>query len=356
MAMSAEDQQANKTQTTVTATEVVLPGVVEPSGLQLRQRTLPPPAAGQALVRVEASGVSFAEQGMRRDRYPGQPKFPFVPGYDLIGVVTAVGPDVDPALAGRRVAALTKTGGWASYALVPASTLVEVPDGVDPAEAETVVVNGITAWQMLHRAARVQAGQTVLVHGANGGVGTTLVQLARHAGARVIGTASPKHHDRLRALGVEPLDYRDPDLAARVRELAPGGVDAVLDHIGGRSVRRSYRLLARGGTLVCYGLASQRDGRTPALLLFLPLLTRLALWNYLPTGRHASFYNVWGGHRRNPARFWARLRADLGQVLALLRDGVLTAQVAARMPLTEVTAAMELAESHTVVGKVILEP
>ena len=354
--MSTEDQQANKTQATVTATEVVLPGVVEPSGLQLRQRTLPPPAAGQALVRVEASGVSFAEQGMRRDRYPGQPKFPFVPGYDLIGVVTAVGPDVDPALAGRRVAALTKTGGWASYALVPASTLVEVPDGVDPAEAETVVVNGITAWQMLHRAARVQAGQTVLVHGANGGVGTTLVQLARHAGARVIGTASPKHHDRLRALGVEPLDYRDPDLAARVCELAPGGVDAVFDHIGGRSVRRSYRLLARGGTLVCYGLASQRDGRTPALLLFLPLLTRLALWNHLPTGRHASFYNVWGGHRRNPARFWARLRADLGQVLALLRDGVLTAQVAARMPLTEVTAAMELAESHTVVGKVILEP
>ena len=354
--MSTEDQQANQAQATVTATEVVLPGVVEPSGLQLRQRTLPPPAAGQALVRVEASGVSFAEQGMRRDRYPGQPKFPFVPGYDLIGVVTAVGPDVDPALTGRRVAALTKTGGWASHALVPASTLVEVPDGVDPAEAETVVVNGITAWQMLHRAARVQAGQTVLVHGANGGVGTTLVQLARHAGARVIGTASPKHHDRLRALGVEPLDYRAPDLPARVRELAPGGVDAVFDHIGGRSVHRSYRLLARGGTLVCYGLASQRDGRTPALLLFLPLLTRLALWNYLPTGRHASFYNVWGGHRRNPARFWARLRADLSQVLPLLRDGVLTAQVAARMPLTEVTAAMELAESHTVVGKVILEP
>jgi NADPH2:quinone reductase len=92
------------------------------------------------------------------------------------------------------------------------------------------------------------------------------------------------------------------------------------------------------------------------LLLFVPLLTQLARWNYLPTGRRASFYNVWGGHRARPARFWARLRSDLAQVLALLRDGVLTAQVAARMPLTEVAAAMELAESHTVVGKVILEP
>jgi NADPH:quinone reductase-like Zn-dependent oxidoreductase len=343
-------------QSTVTATEIVLPGVVEPSGLQVRQRPVPPPAAGHVLVRVEASGVSFAEQGMRRNRYPGQPKFPFVPGYDLIGVVTATGPDVDPAWTGQRVAALTKTGGWASYALVAAPTLVPVPGGVDPAEAETVVVNGVTAWQMLHRSARVQAGQTVLVHGANGGVGTILVQLARHAGARVIGTARPKHHDRLRAMGVEPLDYRDPDLAARVRELAPGGVDAVFDHLGLDSARRSYRLLARGGTLVSYGQASQRDTSTPMVLLFVPLLTQLAAWNYLPTGRRASFYNVWGGHRAHPARFWARLRDDLGQVLALLRDGVLTAQVAARMPLTEATAAMELAESHTVVGKVILEP
>jgi NADPH:quinone reductase-like Zn-dependent oxidoreductase len=355
MIMSSADQ-ARDQQASVTSTEVVLPGVVEPSGLELRQRTLPPPAAGQILVRVEAAGVSFAEQGMRRNRYPGQPKFPFVPGYDLIGVVTATGPDVDHAWIGKRVAALTKTGSWASYALVPAATLVEVPDGVDSAEAETVVVNGITAWQMLHRSARVQPGQTVLVHGANGGVGTTLVQLARHAGARVIGTASPKHHDQLRAMGVQPIDYHDPDLAVRVRELAPDGVDAVFDHLGLDSARRSYRLLARGGTLVSYGQASQRDTRTPMLVLFVPLLAQLALWNYLPTGRRASFYNVWGGHRANPARFWARLRTDLGQVLALLRAGALTAQVAARMPLTEVTAAMELAESRTVMGKVILEP
>jgi NADPH:quinone reductase-like Zn-dependent oxidoreductase len=353
--MTMNTQPAAET-TPVTATEVVLPGVVEPSGLQLRQRPLPAPAAGQVLVRVEAAGVSFAEQSMRRNRYPGQPKFPFVPGYDLIGVVTATGPDVDRAWTGQRVAALTKTGGWASYAVIPAATLVEVPAGVDPADAETLVVNGITAWQLLHRRARIQAGQTILVHGANGGVGTTLVQLARHANVRVIGTASPKHHDRLRALGVEPVDYHDPDLAGRVRALAPDGVDAVFDHLGLDSARRSYRLLARGGTLVSYGTAAQRDDRTPMLVLFLPLLTQLAVWNYLPTGRRASFYNVWGGHRINPGRFWARLRSDLAQVLALLRDGVLTAQVAARMPLTEAAAAMELAESHTVVGKVILQP
>ena len=317
---------ADRDQAIVTATQVVLPGVVEPSGLQVRQRTLAPPAAGEVLVKVEAVGVSFAEQEMRRNRYPGQPKFPFVPGYDLVGVVTAVGPGGDQDLIGRRVAALTKIGGWASYALVPAAYLAEVPDGVGPAEAETMVVNGITAWQMLHRAARVRPGQTVLVHGANGGVGTILVQLARQASVTVIGTASPRYHDQLRALGVRPVDYHSPDLAARVRELAPGG------------------------------MAARRDGRTPMVLLFLPLLTRLAVWNYLPNGHRATFYNAWAGSRRSPERFWARVRDDLGQVFALLRDGTLTVTIAARLPLSEVSAAMELAESGTVVGKVILEP
>jgi len=241
----------------VTVTEVVLPGKVEPSGLRLVERALPAPAAGQALVRVESTAVSFAESAMRRGRYYGQPPFPFVPGYDLVGVVEAVGPGVNSSLTGRRVAALTKTGGWATAALLTAADLVEVPDGVSADEAETLVVNGVTAYQMLHRSAKVRARQTVLVLGASGGVGTILVQLARHAGARVIGTASPRHHDALRALGVEPIDYRDPDLAARVRELAPCGVDAVFDHLGGASVTRSYRLLNRTGTLVAYSIASK---------------------------------------------------------------------------------------------------
>lgn len=334
-------------------TEVVLPGVVEPAGLQVRTRPLPAPGAGQVVVEVEATGVSMAEQAMRRGRYPGQPKFPFVPGYDLVGTVQTVGAGVDPGLVGGRVAALTKTGGWTSHALLQAADLVPVPPGLDPAEVETVVVNGITAWQMLHRTARVQPGQTVLVHGANGGVGTTLVQLARHAGVRVIGTASPRHHTALRELGVLPVDYNDPDLAARVRELAPGGVDAAFDHIGGDSLKRSYRLLAENGTLVSYSLLKDTGPMIPA---FLAMLTRLAWWNLLPDGHAAGFYNIWTGRALRPTRLRARLRTDLATVLGLLADGTLTAQVAARIPLTEVRRAMELAESHTALGKVVLVP
>ncbi|PRY35701.1 medium chain dehydrogenase/reductase family protein [Umezawaea tangerina] len=345
-----------------TATEMVLPGKVPPSGLLATRRALPPPAAGQALVRVESTAVSFAESAMRRGRYYGQPAFPFVPGYDLVGVVEAVGPDVDRALVGTRVAALTKTGAWATAVLLPAADLVEVPAGVGADEAETLVVNGLTAYQMLHRTAKVRAGQTVLVLGVAGGVGTVLTQLARHAGARVIGTANPRHHAALRELGVEPVDYRDPDVAARVRELAPDGVDAVFDHLGGAGTTTSYRLLNRTGTLVCYSIASKLDDSTPVLLSFLRLLAKLAFWDHLPTGRHASFYDVWAGAGAPGSAkrdaFRARTSTDLAHVFDLLRTGVLTAKIAARYPLTEVAAAMELSESsgRTNLGKILLVP
>ncbi len=347
---------------TVIATEVVLPGKVAPSGLQVVRRELPDPAAGQALVRVEATAVSFAESAMRRGRYYGQPAFPFVPGYDLVGIVEAVGAGVDSAVVGRRVAALTKTGSWTSAALLCAADLVEVPDGVGAEEAETLIVNGLTAYQMLHRRAKVRAGQTVLVHGAGGGVGTVLVQLARHAGVRVIGTAGPRHHEALRALGVEPVDYRDPDMATRIRELAPDGVAAVFDHLGGASVNRSYRLLNRTGTLVSYSIAAKLDDTRPLLVDFLPLLAKLAIWNYSPTRRHASFYDVWAGSGKPDSAeretYRARTRADLAHILSLLHDGVLTAQIAARFPLTEAAAALELSESanRTALGKIILAP
>jgi NADPH:quinone reductase-like Zn-dependent oxidoreductase len=340
------------------ATEVVLPSVGEPESLLVRTRELPPPAAGQALVRVEASGISFAEQQMRRGKYYDQPAFPFVPGYDLVGVVEALGPGVpaDGVRAGQRVAALTKTGGWADHVVLPAADLVGVPDGVDPADAETVVVNGVTAWRMLHRSARVRPGQTIVVLGANGGVGSTLVQLARHAGIRVIGTASPGHHDEIRRLGAIPLDYRDPDLLARVHEIAPDGVAAVFDHVGGPGIVDSWRMLGRGGTLVSYGSASTKDVPGNPRLPVLKLLARLALWNLLPNGRRATFFNLWAGKARHPDRYRAELRTDLGAVFDLLAKGEIVAQVARTFPLPQAGKALRYAESGGITGKVVLIP
>ncbi|OAR22642.1 NADPH:quinone reductase [Streptomyces sp. ERV7] len=337
-------------------TEVVLPGIVAPEGLEIRHGAVPEAGRGQILIAMEASGVSFAEQQMRRGRYYDQPPFPFVPGYDLVGRVQAIGEGVDPGLAGRRVAVLVKVGGWASHVVVDADDAVPVPDALTAAQAETVVVNGITAWQMLHRRARVRAGQTVLVHGAGGGVGSVLVQLARAAGAEVIGTASARHHDALRELGVTPVDYRAGNVAARVRELAPDGVDAVFDHVGGRSVIDSWQLLAPGGTLVSYGSASTRDDSGSKQLPVLKILGRTLLWNTLPNGRRAYFYNIWAGRALGKDRFRARLRADLTEVFAAVARGDVSARIAAQLPLARAAEALRLAESGTATGKVVLTP
>jgi len=343
--------------TAPTLTEVVLPGVVEPDGVIVRERPVAAPQKEQALVELLATGVSFAENSMRRGRYPGQPKFPFVLGYDLVGTVTAVGDAADHGLVGRQVAAVVKTGGWTTHALLDANDLVSVPESLDPAEIEAVLVNGITAWQMLHRKAHARAGQTVLVHGASGGVGTVLVQLARHAGIRVIGTGSPRSHDALRALGAEPLDYHDDDLARRITSLAPDGVDAVFDNIGGDSFPRSFAQLASGGVLVGYGTASQREDTDNMILTFAGIVSRFALWSALPNqGRSAVFYNFWGGKTISPTRFRRRLAADLHSVLRLLEQGAITAPVAERIPLRDAARALTLAESGTVRGKVVLVP
>ncbi|MFJ2809871.1 medium chain dehydrogenase/reductase family protein [Kitasatospora sp. NPDC087271] len=336
--------------------QVVLPGIVAPEGLEIRHGAVPRAGRGQVLIAMEASGVSFAEQQMRRGRYYDQPPFPFVPGYDLVGRVLATGEGVDPGLAGQRVAALMKVGGWASHVTVDADDAVPVPDGLTAAEAETVVVNGITAWQLLHRRARVRAGQRILVHGASGGVGSVLVQLARAAGVQVIGTASARHHDALRELGATPVDYRTEDVAARVRELAPGGVDAVFDHVGGRSVIDSWRLLAPGGTLVAYGSASTRDDTGSKQWPVLKILARTWFWNTLPNGRRAHFYNIWAGRALGRDRFRARLRSDLAQVFAAVARGDVTARIAARLPLARAAEALRLAESGTVSGKIVLIP
>ncbi|MFJ8920208.1 NADPH2:quinone reductase [Streptomyces sp. LamerLS-316] len=341
---------------TVTATEIVLPGEVEPAGLEARTRELAAPEKGQVVLRMDATGVSFAEQQMRLGTYFDQPPFPFVLGYDLVGTVTEAGPGVDTELVGRRFAAITKTGAWASHLLIDAVDLMPVPDGVDAAAAETVVVNGVTAWQMLHRTAEVRAGGTIVVLGANGGVGSTLVQLARHAGLKVIGTASERHHASVRELGATPVDYRDPDMYARIRELAPDGVDAVFDHVGGAGVEQSWRLLRKGGTLVSYGTAASKGDKGNSQLPVLKLFGQLAAWNNLPNGKSAHFYNLWAGKRLCRASWQRRMNEDLAQVLQLVADGTVVPQIAARIPLTEAASALALAESRTVTGKVVIVP
>src|ERR671916_478702 len=329
-----------------TSTEIVMPREGGVEVLEVRRRRLSTPEHGQVMVRVEAAGVSFAEVQMLKGRYFGQPKFPFVPGYDLVGRVEEVGEGVDGVLLGKRVAALTQTGAWADRVALDASKLAPVPEGLAPAEAVAAVTNGVTAWQMLHRAARVRPGQIVLVHGASGGVGTLLVQLARLAGAEVIGTASARKHEHVRSLGAVPVDYKNDDVPARVREISPGGVDAVFDHVGGPGLVDSYRMLRRGGTLVTYGSASTLDGTGHWIRPYVPILGRVLLWSAMPNGKKATFYYV----QRWPKLF----KEDLTTVLSLLAEGKIEARVDQRLPLEKAAEALGLLASGQASGKVVL--
>lgn len=334
--------------------EIELPGTGEPETLRPVRRELREPGPGEVVVRVEVTGVSFAEQQMRRGKYYDQPPFPFVPGYDLVGVVERVGAQVLDLRPGDRVAALTKTGAWAERTVLHAADLVPVPHGIAAEDAETLIVNGLTAYRMLHRSARVRPGQTVVVLGAAGGVGTLLVQLARATGAHVIGVAGTAQQADVAKLGATPVDFRTEDVPARVRELAPDGVAAVFDHVGGPGIAASWRMLARGGTLVAYGTASTKDEPGNPQLPVLKLLVRLTLWNVLPNGRRAGFFNLWAGRKLRPGRHRQQVREDLTTLFALLRDNKLTPQIAGRFPLTDAAAALRFAERGGHTGKVLL--
>ena len=334
--------------------EMVLPGVGEPESLEARERELAAPEAGEARIRMAATGVSFAERSMRRGKYYQQPAFPLVPGYDVVGTVEELGAGAPAGLAvGDRVAALTKTGGWARHVVLPAADLVPVPAAVSSVAAETVIVNGLTALRVLRRT-RAVAGDTIVVFAAAGGVGSVLVQLAVAAGIRVIGTAGPTQQQRLRSLGVIPIDYRSEDVLARVRALAPDGVTAVVDNVGGPGIRDSWRLVRRGGALIALSDLTVMEARYP-LVPFMRLYLRLKAWDLLPNGRRAQFFDLWAGHRRIEA-FRAELRTDLTTLFGMLADGSLTAPVDSEYPLSRTAEAMRRAEGGGLAGKVVIVP
>ena len=330
--------------------EITLTGQGGPEMLRIDDTDAPAAGKGEVRVRVIASGVSFAEVQMLAKRYPMQPKYPFVPGYDLVGEVTSTGPGVTGVAVGDRVAALMVTGAWRTHVVVRADRVVPVPKDLDAGVAAAATMNGVTAWQLVHEAAKVRAGQTVLVHGASGGVGTLLVQLAVAAGARVLGTASAPKHDTVRALGATPIDYRE-NVTAKVRELAPTGVDAVFDHLGGESLRASYALLADGGTLVNYGSATTLRDDNHRVVPYLKTMRQFAAWWLAKLagqgrGRRARFYYVKPGPSFNKA---------LTKVYALVAAGELTPPIETRLPLTEAADALRLLMAGKATGKIVLE-
>jgi NADPH:quinone reductase-like Zn-dependent oxidoreductase len=327
---------------------VVITAQGGPEVLKLVEDNLPAPGPGQVRVRNLASGVAYADVLMRHGLYPKTPPFPFAPGYDIVGEIDTLGPGVQKFAIGQRVAALTMIGGYAQYTIVPESHLVLVPGNLDPAEAVSLVLNYVTAYQMLHRFAHVRQGQSLLVHGAAGGVGTAALQLGKILNLKMFGTASKGKHALVSSLGAVPIDYRSENFVERIRELSPEGVDCILDPIGGKNWLASYRCLRSGGALACYGASSAvTEGKLSAGLGF----AMLGLLKLLP-GKHALWYNIKNLRDQRPDWF----REDLGKLFELLAARKIQPVIAEKLSLRNAARANQLLEQAQVSGKLVLLP
>jgi NADPH:quinone reductase len=316
-----------------------------PEVLHVVELPMERPGPGQLRVRVRAAGVGSTDLMMFSGNYAYAPKPPFVPGYEVAGVVDAIGSGVTGFEVGQRVAALTVHGGFAEFLIRGAEHFLPIPDEVSDRDAAAVILNYVTAWQMIHRVAKVRSGQTALVTGAAGGVGTAVLQLLRLAGVKTFGAASKLKHDLLRSLGATPIDYRAGSLARLTRALEPSGVDFVFDAVGGANIGPCIGALKRGGLLVGFGFMGAA-GALSKLAMFVNLFlgTRLR-------GRRGAFYGITLVYRKDPTP----LREDLPKVFALLGQKKINPLVNRTFALLEARRAIELLASGSVEGKLVLE-
>jgi len=340
-------------------TRIVVSRYGGPEELRVVEEECPEPGRGEVRVRVLAAGVGMPDVMAREGVHPETPRLPFTPGWDLVGVVERLGEGVEGLTPDQVVAALPIHGAYAERVCLPARELVPVPPGLDPAEAVSLVLNYVTAYQMLHRAARVRRGELALVHGATGGVGTALLQLGRIAGLRMYGTCSPRGAQVVSDLGAIPIDYHHPDFAAEVRQLAGGGVDVVFDPIGGRHVWQSRRALRPGGRVVVYGhthglrgQALARPGRRQRFRGLWSIGLQVVGAGLLPGRRRIVPYSIQWLERLRPTLF----RNDLAALLELLDRKEITPVIARRLPLTQARLAHEILERGGVTGKIVLVP
>jgi NADPH:quinone reductase-like Zn-dependent oxidoreductase len=326
-------------------THVVLPGLGGPEVLKLIEDEIRDPGTNEVRVKVTTCGVAFADVLMRRGMYPGAPRFPFTPGYEIVGVVESCGAGVSQWKPGDLVAALTGSGGYARYIVLPESKLVRVPAGLDPAEAVSLVLNYTTAYQLIHRIAKLQKGKSFLIHGAGGSVGTAALQLGKLAGMnKMFGTASKSKHALVASVGGIPIDYRTEDFVQRAK-----GVDAAFDAIGGRNWVRSYRAMGKGGRFVAFGLSAGIEGGRKHEMVAMTSFVWLTLAGLLP-GKSARWFSITTEEKKHPG--W--LPEDLSKLLVMLQQKTISPIIAERMPLRDVARAHELLESHGLSGKIVL--
>jgi len=315
-----------------------------PEVLEVVDLPVEAPGPGQLRVRVRAAGVGSTDLIMMAGRYLYAPKIPFVPGYEVAGVVDAIGAGVTGFQVGERVAALTVYGGFAELLVREVEHFLPIPERVSDRDAAAVILNYVTAWQMIHRVAKVQPGRTALVTGAAGGVGTAALQLLRLAGVKTYGAASAPKHELLRSLGATSIDYRAGSIDRLTRGMEPAGVDYAFDAVGGANTSRCIGALRRGGILVGFGFMGAST-KLSELAMFANIFVGARLRR-----RVGTFYGITMLYRKDPRP----LREDLPKIFALLAAKKIDPLVQTTFPLVEARRAIELLASGSVKGKIVL--
>ncbi len=327
--------------------------------LRVVDEECPDPKAGEVRVRVLAAGVSLPDVMMREGIHPETPRLPFTPGWDLVGVVDRLGEGVSEFELGQIVAALPIHGAYAEFVCLPQRELVPVPSGLDAGEAVSLVLNYVTAYQMLHRSAKVRPGQKVLIHGAAGGVGTALLQLGRLARLQMYGTCSSRGASVVSDLSAIPIDYQHQDFVKEIHRLTSDGVDVVFDSIGGTHIWRSRKALRSGGRVVAYGLTASvrgkrsgtdRSGRRHRFRAIAIFGLYIASSWLLPGRKRVVPYSIQWLMRLKPELF----RQDLIALFDLLLQKQIKPLIAKRFPLAEARRAQESLEKGGVTGKIVL--
>ena len=326
-----------------------------PEVLQVQQRPDPMPQPGQVLVRVKRAGLNFADIQGRMGLYPDAPKFPMVMGYEVSGVVEALGNGVTTFAKGDRVVSMCRFGGQAELVAIPVTQVRKIREGLSFDEAAALPVNALTAFHMLCWVAPIQPGMTVLIHMAAGGVGLCAIQLCKAVpNITIVATSSPAKHEFLKGQGVHHcIDYRTKDYAKEVMELTKGhGVDRVLDALGGPDWEKGYGLLKPGGHLHCFGWANMVDGNKRNLFRIISQFLQLKKYSpmdLMDKNRGVSGTNM--GHLWEEVDLMAH---HLDKVLELNAAGKLTAHVDKVFPLDKAGEAHEYVQARKNIGKVLL--
>jgi NADPH:quinone reductase-like Zn-dependent oxidoreductase len=322
---------------------------------ELREASIPVPSASQVLIRVEAFGLNFADVMARLGLYKGAPPVPTILGYDVVGYIEQCGADISHVQIGDRVTAMVRFGGYAEYAVAEGKVTHKVPEEFSAGVAAALATQYSMAYFLAHEMANLQKHDHILIQAAAGGVGTGLVQLARHRGCVIFGTcSSPEKMEYLRESGVQyPINYAREDFSSAVRKvMGTRGLDVVFDPVGGKSFRKGFRLLGTGGRMISYGVSAMNQ--TKSVFGKLRVLAQFGIYHPVQLLSQArgliGVYLLKIGDERPD-----KVERVMKQVVEMTRKEILHPYVGGEYPIDQLAEAHQFLESRKSMGKIVIK-